>query len=321
MAMTPYNGETLTIANIGTTPQERAMDTSEFKMAFSKDFHEFVEWFNETHNGEINKHMAESVNLGITGIRLNPDANLNSSILFNPGTYYYPNNGHTMTNAPTTGRCKIIVEQLGIAPVLRQTYIDGDTATPLSIYQRYVNTAIGTYGTWEKVITNTEFEAVQTDIATHKAKNATGTQKGHVILASSSETELGTEATKAVTPAGLKEALDKRPSLIDNRIPVPSGADMNDYITPGNYRILDVATAATLLNYPSTYGGTLEVWRYTSTIFIQRLITSTTGVFYQRICVNGVWYSWNMTYNTTNVTVSTSAPVSALAEGFQHQVY
>lgn len=60
MAMTPYNGETLTIANIGTTPQERAMETSEFKMAFSKDFHEFVEWFNETHNGEINAHMADN---------------------------------------------------------------------------------------------------------------------------------------------------------------------------------------------------------------------------------------------------------------------
>jgi len=100
--------------------------------------------------------MAESVNLGITGIQLNPNANLNSSILFNPGTYYYPNNDHTMTNAPTTGRCKIIVEQLGIAPVLRQTYIDGDTATPLSIYQRYVNTVTGIYGTWEKVITNTD---------------------------------------------------------------------------------------------------------------------------------------------------------------------
>lgn len=59
MSMTPYTGETLTIANIGTTPQERAMETSEFKMAFSKDFHEFVEWFNETHNGEIDAHMAD----------------------------------------------------------------------------------------------------------------------------------------------------------------------------------------------------------------------------------------------------------------------
>lgn len=217
MSMTPYTGETLTIANIGTTPQERAMETSEFKMAFSKDFHEFVEWFNDTHK--------------------------------------------------------------------------------------------------------TDFDAVQTEITSHKAESATGTQKGHVILASSSETELGTNATKAVTPAGLKEVLDKRPSLIDNRIPVPAGADMNDYITPGNYRILDVATAGTLINYPAPYGGTLEVWRYTPAVFIQRLTTLTTGVFYQRICANGVWSSWNMTYNTTNITVSTSAPSSALAEGFQHQVY
>jgi|GEM_PF-4778593 len=67
MAMTPYTGETLTIANIGTTPQERAMETSEFKMAFSKDFHEFVEWFNDTHKTdfdavqtEITSHKADS---------------------------------------------------------------------------------------------------------------------------------------------------------------------------------------------------------------------------------------------------------------------
>lgn len=163
--------------------------------------------------------------------------------------------------------------------------------------------------------------AVQANLDAHKAENATDTQKGHIILASSSETELGTEATKAVTPAGLKEVLDKRPSLIDNRIPVPSGADMNDYITPGNYRILDMATAGTLINYPAPYGGTLEVWRYTPTFFIQRLTTSTTGVFYQRTCVNGVWSSWNMTYNTTNITVSTLPPTVTLAEGFQHQVY
>ncbi|MGI5912645.1 MAG: pyocin knob domain-containing protein [Syntrophomonadaceae bacterium] len=106
-----------------------------------------------------------------------------------------------------------------------------------------------------------------------------------------------------------------------DRIPVPSGADMNDYITPGNYPVLDTATAATLLNYPATDGGILEVLRYTPTFFIQRLTTSTTGVFYQRVYANGVWSNWNMTYNTTNITVSTSAPVSALAEGFQHQVY
>jgi len=76
MAMTPYTGETLTIANIGTTPQERAMETSEFKMAFSKDFHEFVEWFNDTHKTdfdavqtEITSHMAENVSQVIYAAR------------------------------------------------------------------------------------------------------------------------------------------------------------------------------------------------------------------------------------------------------------
>lgn len=179
MAMTPYSGDTSVIGKLGTTPQERGLTTQQFKDKFDEGLKEFVTWFNSTHKTEFDAHMAESVNLGITGIRLNPDANLNSSILFNPGTYYYPNNGHTMTNAPTTGRCKIIVEQVGVAAVLRQTYIDGNTTTPLSIYQRYVNTAIGTYGTWEKVITSTEFEAVQTDIATHMADN---TRHRRIIL-------------------------------------------------------------------------------------------------------------------------------------------
>jgi hypothetical protein len=130
---------------------------------------------------------------------------------------------------------------------------------------------------------------------------------------------------KAFFNGTVKNAIDEHkaesPSLIDNRISIPAGADMNDYQTPGNYRVLDAATAATLLNYPATFGGTLEVWRYTPIFFIQRLTTSTTGVFYQRICASGVWSSWNMAYNTTNITVSTSAPGSALAEGFQHQVY
>ena len=103
MAMTPYNGKTLTIANIGTTPQERAMDTSEFKMAFSKDFHEFVEWFNDTHK--------------------------------------------------------------------------------------------------------TDFDAVQTEITSHKADNATETKKGHVEFATVEETLTGTDTTRAVHPAGAKALL------------------------------------------------------------------------------------------------------------------
>ncbi len=42
---------------------------------------------------------------------------------------------------------------------------------------------------------------------------------------------------------------------------------------------------------------------------------------YVRIRNNGTWSAWSEIYSTTNVTISTSAPSSALAEGAQHQVY
>ena len=59
--MTPYTGEGETIAKIGTTPQERGMDTPVFEAQFSKDLKEFVEWFNDTHKTEFDAHPAENV--------------------------------------------------------------------------------------------------------------------------------------------------------------------------------------------------------------------------------------------------------------------
>ena len=58
-------------------------------------------------------------------------------------------------------------------------------------------------------------------------------------------------------------------------------------------------------------------------------LTASVGTIYQRTDVGELYVKktgtgntgWTMMYNPTNITVSTSAPVSALAEGFQHQVY
>ena len=59
------------------------------------------------------------------------------------------------------------------------------------------------------------------------------------------------------------------------------------------------------------------------------VISATVGTLYQRTDVGELYVKktgtgntgWTMMYNPTNITVSTSAPGSALAEGFQHQVY
>ena len=60
MAMTPYSGDTSIIGKLGTTPQERGLTTQQFKDKFDENTKNFVAWFNTTHIGEINSHMADN---------------------------------------------------------------------------------------------------------------------------------------------------------------------------------------------------------------------------------------------------------------------
>jgi hypothetical protein len=53
MAMTPYGGNTDVIAALGTTPQERGLDTPQFKAKFDEGLKNFVAWFNDTHKTEF----------------------------------------------------------------------------------------------------------------------------------------------------------------------------------------------------------------------------------------------------------------------------
>jgi len=53
MAMTPYGGNTDVIAALGTTPQERGLETQQFKAKFDEGLKGFVEWFNTTHKTEF----------------------------------------------------------------------------------------------------------------------------------------------------------------------------------------------------------------------------------------------------------------------------
>ena len=53
MAMTPYSEDTSVIGKLGTTPQERGLETQEFKDKFDEGLKAFVEWFNLTHKTEF----------------------------------------------------------------------------------------------------------------------------------------------------------------------------------------------------------------------------------------------------------------------------
>jgi len=59
--MTPYSGDVEIITNIGTTPQERMLETDEFKAKFDEGLKAFVTWFNDTHKTEFDAHLADEM--------------------------------------------------------------------------------------------------------------------------------------------------------------------------------------------------------------------------------------------------------------------
>ena len=68
MAMTSYSGDPEVISKLGTTPQERGLETQQFKAKFDEGLKGFVEWFNLTHKTEfeavqtdLTTHLAENV--------------------------------------------------------------------------------------------------------------------------------------------------------------------------------------------------------------------------------------------------------------------
>ena len=75
-------------------------------------------------------------------------------------------------------------------------------------------------------------------------------------------------------------------------VSIPSGANLNNYTTPGVYSIPNSATAQSLLNKPSslTHGGKLVVQNTISTNFYQH-IYSGSGVFV-RYYSGGTFYEW-----------------------------
>ena len=95
--------------------------------------------------------------------------------------------------------------------------------------------------------------------------------------------------------------------------------DLNDYRFTTIRQVGDATNVANMPPGATGYGLFVVLNKgdgHTSTV--QFYIT--TNAFYFRHGWSE-WSPWRMMDNTTNITVSTSAPVSALAEGFQHQVY
>jgi len=98
--------------------------------------------------------------------------------------------------------------------------------------QAKVDNLAGAGRTTQTVKSNADaITALNQTVATHLAENATSSAKGHVQLATAAEVTTGTDATKAVTPAGVKVELDKKAavshtqafSTITGTVPVAQG--------------------------------------------------------------------------------------------------
>lgn len=57
MAYTTCSVTTNVIASLGTTPEERALTTDEFKAKFDEFGTDIVEWINDTHIPELEKQI------------------------------------------------------------------------------------------------------------------------------------------------------------------------------------------------------------------------------------------------------------------------
>lgn len=86
---------------------------------------------------------------------------------------------------------------------------------------------------------------------------------------------------------------------------IPANSDLDNYRTPGTYRVVDATTAATITNSPTTaYGYILYVIANSNeNQLIQVVITAFGNFVYMRTTFGASWYNW---YRFTTVAASTT---------------
>lgn len=98
---------------------------------------------------------------------------------------------------------------------------------------------------------------------------------------------------------------------------IPSESDLNDYTTPGNYKVSSSSIASSLTNCPSTLGGRLTVMTLTSdNAIIQTYINTSGNIFWRYGSLSsGKWKDWKKVadeYATDEDQLGTSGTENAL---------
>lgn len=106
-------------------------------------------------------------------------------------------------------------------------------------------------------------------------------------------------STNLVQSGGVYTAIQNIPSTEPTQI--PANSDLNSYLTPGNYYVLDATTAATLSNTPFTSSGfLLKVERTAGAVRFQTIIpANASGYYFTRLVRNSTtfrnWYRYDGT--------------------------
>lgn len=92
---------------------------------------------------------------------------------------------------------------------------------------------------------------------------------------------------------------------------VTSESDFDDFTTPGNYKVMTVAIANTILHIPENAGGRLTVFTLTYDSAVHQWYISTNNNWYTRELIGGNWSTWKRIADYDYVQAETKKNIAA----------
>lgn len=113
-----------------------------------------------------------------------------------------------------------------------------------------------------------------------------------------------------------KKLAEEYPDLLDGGISISAGADLDTYKTVGKYYANNNATAADLINCPTTQNFVMFVFVRTTSEYVTQLIIDLVGKIYARSLSSSGWRGWSNPALKTDIPVLTEYTATLSASGW-----
>jgi len=113
--------------------------------------------------------------------------------------------------------------------------------------------------------------------------------------------------TAKAADSNLLDGVDSN-RILTQKTDIPSGANLNNYVTTGLYHQNGNSYAAAGSNYPVSLAGMLEVIEDGSMIYQKYQVYNSAGDLYFRTRYAGTWYAWKKTATTAYVDSKIKTP-------------